>query len=170
MAALGLGASSVAGGLAATSLPTEAAAHASTQLPATTITDDRILPADGASPGPTVTVEANTTAWKLAETHLDEGSRWKEILDLNRGTRLGDGTVFTQGTQTIPPGSTLRLPAGVRPGPAATSHRKQAPAGNYTVKPGDTLWDISEVRLEDPTRTWRSTASPPTSSSPARPS
>ena len=112
-------------------------------------------------PGPTVTIDRDTTVWKLAETHLDDGSRWRELLDVNRGGALSDGATLTQATQTIPAGSTLRLPAGahlVVEAPAADpiggAHRDQEDRqdGSYTVEPNDTLWDIAETKLDDPTR------------------
>lgn len=157
VAALGIGATAVVttGGAAIySSTTTTAPAHAETNA--------SIHPATAAPPGvrhsgpaSMVTTTTNTTAWRLAETHLGDGTHWRQILDLNRGARLHDGTTFSAGTQTIPAGSTLRLPTGAnqhvgRAEPtAATEAQKTAP---YTVAPGDTLWDISEDKLGDPSR------------------
>ena len=145
VAALGIGASTVASASAAVAEPPAVnPQHGTTQLAHHDVT---------ATQGPKVTVDGSTTVWKLAETHLGDGSRWREILDLNRGTTLADGTRFTQATQAIPPGTTLRLPAGVADQvPASTPQNKERPAGTYTVKPGDTLWDISDKTLDDPGR------------------
>lgn len=144
VAALGIGASTVAPAPTAVAEPPAVnPQHGTTQI-AHDVT---------ANQGPKVTVDGTTTVWKLAETHLGDGSRWREILDLNRGTTLADGTRFTQATQAIPPGTTLRLPAGVVDQvPASTPQHKEPPAGTYTVKPGDTLWDISDKTLDDPSR------------------
>ncbi len=145
IAALGIGASTVASGSATVADPPVVnPEHVASQLVGHDATT---------SQGPQVTVDGATTVWRLAETHLGDGARWREILDLNRGTTLADGTRFTQGTQAIPPGSTLRLPAGVVDQmPAATPQHQEPPAGAYTVKAGDTLWDISEKTLDDPAR------------------
>ena len=86
--------------------------------------------------------------WKLAETHLGDGGRWQEILDLNRGAAMSDGIPLTQATQTLPAGSTLRLPAKAAPHP----HTETTPDELYTVAPNDTLWDIADETLDDPTR------------------
>ncbi|MGB3764256.1 MAG: LysM peptidoglycan-binding domain-containing protein [Ornithinimicrobium sp.] len=148
----GIGVSTIGPSLAAT-------ATASPQpetAPTTSHTVERRA-ADQIAPGPTVTIDRDTTVWKLAEVHLDDGSRWRELLALNRGEALSDGTALTQATQTISAGSTLRLPAGAHVNHAPTSQRDQKDHqdrqdGSYTVKPNDTLWDISETKLDDPAR------------------
>jgi nucleoid-associated protein YgaU len=165
VATLGLGASTAAaGGATAYSTATAAPAHAVATVtiaapPATATTKDDV------TVGSRVTTGTNTTAWKLAETHLGDGSRWKEVLHLNRGTRLADGTTFAQGTQTIPAGTTLLLPADAtavretgRAGQgdqAGKNKAKDQPGqvdGTHIVEPGDTLWDISGDELGDPFR------------------
>ncbi|MDE0778239.1 MAG: LysM peptidoglycan-binding domain-containing protein, partial [Nocardioides sp.] len=154
--ALGIGASTVGPSLAATTAATPQPETA----PTTSHTVER-RDATQVTPGPTVTIERDTTVWKLAETHLDDGSRWRELLDLNRGGALSDGATLTQATQTIPAGSTLRLPAGAHlvdeapaedPTGAVHHDQKDRQDGSYTVKPNDTLWDIAETKLDDPTR------------------
>ena len=99
-----------------------------------------------------MTSTTNTTAWKLAETYLGDGQRWKEVLDLNRGTRLTDGTTFTQGTQTIPTGSTLRLPADATVNEEKKQSADAPKPTSRVVVTGDTLWDITEDELGDPFR------------------
>ncbi|MDN5893319.1 MAG: hypothetical protein L0H93_04775 [Nocardioides sp.] len=69
--------------------------------------------------GPSVTLQTDTTAWRVAEIHLGDGARWHEVRDLNHGIQLADGTTFTQGTQTLPAGTTVQLPADARNIPTA---------------------------------------------------
>ena len=153
--ALGIGASTVGPSLAATT----AASPQPETAPTTGHTIERrdVQPGQ-VNAGPAVTIDRATTVWKLAETHLDDGSRWRELLDLNRGGALSDGATLTQATQTIPAGTTLRLPAGAHvddaPADLAVADRDQGDRkeGSYTVKPNDTLWDIAETKLDDPTR------------------
>jgi nucleoid-associated protein YgaU len=157
----GLGASAVAPSLAA---PT-AAPNAGTPEPQTAPTTSHVLESRdvGHAPsGPTVTTDRDTTVWKLAETHLDDGSRWRVLLDLNRGGPLNDGTALTHATQTIPAGSILRLPSGAhladedpkepRIGTAHRDEKVRQDGSSYLVEPNDTLWDIAEAELDDPTR------------------
>ena len=153
--ALGIGASTVCPSLAATT----AAAPQPETAPTTSHTIERrdIQPGQ-VDAGPAVTIDRATTVWKLAETHLDDGSRWRELLDLNRGGALSDGATLTQATQTIPAGTTLRLPAGAHVDDAPTDlavadrDQRDSKEASYTVKPNDTLWDIAETKLDDPIR------------------
>ena len=76
-----------------------------------------------------------------------------------------------QATQTIPPGTTLRLPArrGTK-GPRPPPQHKEAP-GQRHLYCGARRHDLGRFRQDSwmtPRATWRSTAPPPTSSSPAR--
>jgi nucleoid-associated protein YgaU len=152
VAALGLGAGAVtAGGAAVYSTTPAASAHAE-PAPVTSRTPTSASAATTETDSETrVTTSTHTTAWRLAETHLGDGQRWKEVLDLNRGTRLSDGTTFTQGTQTIPTGTTLRLPADA----TVTEEKEPVDAPKpktRVVVTGDTLWDITEDELGDPFR------------------
>ena len=73
--------------------------------------------------GPRVAVEEPSTLWRLAEAHTGDGTRWRDLLDLNRGVRLPDGTTLTSSTQTIPAGTTLTLPRR-RPCPGRRASRE----------------------------------------------
>ncbi|MGW4334918.1 LysM peptidoglycan-binding domain-containing protein [Rhodococcus koreensis] len=82
--------------------------------------------------GPTVRTVRGDTLWGLAQQHLGEGRRYAEILDLNR-TAVPEPGFLAEGL-------TLQLPAS----------QPDVIRGAYTVKQGDTLWDIAERELGDP--------------------
>lgn len=81
----------------------------------------------------THTVERGETLWSIAETHLGDGARYTEILDLNPGVSA----------HWITPGTDLAVP-------------DEAPTQSAThtveVRAGDTLWDIAEDELGDGSR------------------
>ena len=146
---------SIGGGIGASAVgPSLAATTAATPQPESAPTTSHTVGRVSQVPGPSVTVDRDTTVWKLAEVHLDDGSRWRELVDLNRGTALSDGTTLAQGTQTIPAGSTLRLPSGahVEASPASRDNQKDQKdrtESTYTVKANDTLSEIAETKLDD---------------------
>lgn len=136
VAALGIGAGTVASASAASPgahVPDYQGSHAATSQTQPTRED--------AGQRPAVATSEPTTLWKLAETHLGAGSQWRQLLDTNRGITLADGTTLASGTQTIPSGSTIRLPAGAV---AHTDPQKQAQQDDdYIVRPGDNLTEIA---------------------------
>jgi hypothetical protein len=67
------------------------------------------------------------------------------IIDANLGTVMPGGQRFTNPAY-IEVGWTLQLPAGVAP-----PERDDVVATTYVVEPGDTLWDIADEQLGDPT-------------------
>ena len=86
---------------------------------------------DGAAvptPG-TYTVVGGDTLSKIAATFLGNAARYPEIMALNALT-----------STVIRPGMKLKIPGLVRPKPAAA-------VATYTVKAGDTLWDIARAKL-----------------------
>jgi LysM repeat protein len=89
---------------------------------------------------PRVTTVKGDTLWGLAETHLGDGFRWREIADLNQGQKMSGERTFTN-PHNIEPGWQLKLPADAAnlPG-AATQHE-------VVVEPGDTLSGIAEEEL-----------------------
>lgn len=111
VAALGIGAGTVATASAASPGADLAIGHLTSRAP---ISQTVQLPAeaDETKQGRSTTASDPTTLWQLAETHLGAGSKWQQLLKLNRGTTMADGTVLTNGTQTIPAGTTIMLPSG----------------------------------------------------------
>ena len=82
---------------------------------------------------PTCVVHRRDSLWVLAERHLGDGLRWREIYDLNRGLPQPAGRSL-RNPNLILPGWTLRLPADAvgLPAPAA------APAAPTPVSPTPT--------------------------------
>lgn len=107
---------------------------------------------------PTVTVQRHDSYWAIAERTLGDGLRWREILDLNVGRTLADGTTITAGDDTLHAGWVLLLPAdasgdGVAAEPTSASDLTPREAetpdiSTVTVERGDNLWRISGDRLE----------------------
>jgi hypothetical protein len=89
---------------------------------------------------PQVTTVKGDTLWGLAEAHLGDGFRWREIAELNQGQKMSGGRTFTN-PRNIESGWQLRLPTDATnlPG-AATEHE-------VVVEPGDTLSGIAEDEL-----------------------
>ena len=61
------------------------------------------------SPSVWVIVQPGDTLWSLADTHLGDPNRWREIFDLNAGS-LSSGGVLSQ-PNVIHPGWRLKLPS-----------------------------------------------------------
>ena len=80
----------------------------------------------------TYTVKAGDTLWDIAQSQLGNGSRYKEIMTLNGLT-----------SDVIQPGQVLKLPTG---------NDNTGSASTYTVKAGDTLWDIAQSQLGNGSR------------------
>ncbi|MDQ3312467.1 MAG: hypothetical protein M3517_10215, partial [Actinomycetota bacterium] len=113
---------------------------------------------DERSPGlDEVTVGPHETLRSLARDHLGDPDRWREIFDLNVARTQVDGRRLTS-PSAVQSGWQLRLPrdaarAADRNGPA-DRHAEPAfvpavlPPEVVTIEAGDTLWALSEHRLE----------------------
>ncbi|WP_338752172.1 LysM peptidoglycan-binding domain-containing protein [Janibacter alittae] len=135
-------------GMVQAALPTaQAASAAPASVAAPAVTTDASAPTRTASPDehqraqtPPVdtadttshTVRQGESLWSIAQDHLGEGIRYKEIRDLNRDT-LGEDPGF------LDPGTVLKIPVASA---AENAH-------TVTVESGDTLWDIADSELGD---------------------
>lgn len=99
-----------------------------------------------ATPTAVLVVERNDNPWKLAEEHLGDGMRWRDLWELNRGIHQPDGRAWTVPDE-IHEGWHLRLPADAR---------QDAPADTgvlvHVVEDGDTLSGLAARYLGDPDR------------------
>ncbi len=84
-------------------------------------------PAAEASP---YTVKPGDNLWDIARTHLGDGNKWHDIYNINHDA-VGSNP------NLIHPGDQLNLGDGSQ----VTAN------ADYTVKPGDNLWDISKEHL-----------------------
>ena len=84
----------------------------------------------------TYKVKRGDTLWGIAEKYLGSGSRYREIMSLNSLTSV-----------TIHPGLVLNIPDTNTKANEAAKKTK-----TYTVKKGDTLWNIAAKYLKNGSR------------------
>ncbi len=107
------------------------------------------IPQDAA---PVIEVERGDSPWSLAEAHLGDGLRWRELYEINRGLPQPDGRSWTN-PELIVPGWQLRLPSVAHfPTPQSPSDTTEAADVVHVVQRGDTLSSIADQYLGDPTR------------------
>jgi len=95
-------------------------------------------PADSSA----VTVVPGDSLWEIAEDHLGDGHRYREVFDLNAGRPQPDGGALTE-PSLIEPGWTLELPGAATPAaapptatpPASLPPPAEPPAPPTTVAP-----------------------------------
>ncbi len=103
---------------------------------------------------PTITTVRGDTLWQLAQHHLGDGMRWKEIADLNIGRAQPDGGHLGV-DQPIMPNWHLHLPPDATNIPQATGG---APGVEEVIaQPGDSLSELAQAHLGD-ARLWPSVA------------
>ncbi|WP_031023564.1 LysM peptidoglycan-binding domain-containing protein [Streptomyces sp. NRRL S-1314] len=136
----------------ATRLPGQADGQQATGQSST----QQVPPGSGtASATPVHTVQAGESLWSIAEQHLGNGERWRQIATLNEGHTMDGGQVFQSNT-FLQPGWQLRMPAdhAVADGnrtqlTASTAANDEASVHVVTVDEGDTLSKIAEEELGD---------------------
>lgn len=126
--------------------PIATAAAYSSPLPTPTSPDDAELRSPVVTPQLVWHVLEGDSLWGIAETALGDGSRVGEILELNpsiaspRAVRVGVVLI-------LPPGAVVPADRAARP-ETPTVEEQYLPEQTVTIVPGDTLWDLSEERLE----------------------
>ncbi|MBK6671911.1 MAG: LysM peptidoglycan-binding domain-containing protein [Actinobacteria bacterium] len=99
-----------------------------------------------------IEVERGDSPWSLAEAHLGDGLRWRELYEINRGLPQPDGRSWTN-PELIVPGWQLRLPSAAHlPTPQSPIEPTEAADVVHVVQRGDTLSSIADQYLGDPTR------------------
>lgn len=107
------------------------------------------------TPAATITVERHDTYWAIAERHLGDGLRWREVRDLNVGRTMPDGHVIVPGSDLLRPGWVLELPAAANAGQLNLAPSESSPAEaepepprtDVTVDRGDNLWTLAEEQM-----------------------
>lgn len=110
--------------------------------PAPTRTDQDQQPGEAHTMWQTHTVEPGDTLWDIAQSHLGDGTRWREIAELNTGLPQPDGQTLTE-AHWLETGWQLRIPGTERPG----AETAQEQGLEVTVQPGDTLYDLAAEHL-----------------------
>jgi hypothetical protein len=92
---------------------------------------------------PMVEVRGNDSLFRIAERHLGDRARWREILELNLDRVQPDGARLTT-PSSLRSGWTLALPAD-----AAVSGvgSPAAVPPSHVVAPGESYWEIAETQL-----------------------
>lgn len=89
-----------------------------------------------------ITVRRSDTLWSLAEEHLGDGRRYKEIVDLNTG-RIND-------EDWLRPGWRLRVPAQEQNSKPSEARPTVSKAGTiHQIRDGDTLIELARHYLGD---------------------
>jgi DNA-binding SARP family transcriptional activator len=100
-----------------------------------------------------ITVERGDSPWGLAEAHLGDGMRWRELWEFNRARPQPDGGVWANPDDAIRPAWLLAIPGtSVAPGPVSAAgvvvpSATAMPAEDVVVEPGDDFWELAEGQL-----------------------
>lgn len=139
----------------------------SATLPLATHRDNPAVPSWARdAPGGTHRVVAGDNLWDLAEKHLGDPRRWREIYKLNRGHEQANGYTLTDPDE-IHVGWVLALPAREAAPAAAPPHTEGSPSGS----PGTTEPEANETAPAVPSPAPPASATPtPSTPEPSTPS
>jgi nucleoid-associated protein YgaU len=88
------------------------------------------------------TIKAGDNLWNIAKDKLGDATKWTDIYKMN-------SDVLGANPELIRPGTTIQLPGA--PG-ADVASAAGSNVAQYTVQPGDNLWDIAHEQLGDATK------------------
>lgn len=103
--------------------------------------------------GPLITTVRGDSLWQLAQKHLGNGLRWKEIVALNTDRVQHDGQRLNIDNPRLPVGWVLQLPADATNVPTSTADGMT----EVTVRPGNTLSGLAATYTGDAAR-WNTLA------------
>jgi len=106
-----------------------------------TMTDGTQIAQTDSTAAAQYTVQKGDSLWNIAKDQLGGGAKWQEIYKLNEH-------LIGQNPDLIYPGTQLQLPGGA---PEIASNGATTMT-NYTVQPGDNLWNISKDLTGDATK------------------
>jgi len=110
-------------------------------------------PTPPAAGGPLITTVRGDSLWQLAQKHLGNGLRWKEIATLNTDRVQHDGQRLSIDNPTLPVGWVLQLPTDATNVPTSTANGMT----EVTVAAGDTLSGLAATYTGDAAR-WNTLA------------
>lgn len=84
----------------------------------------------------TYTIRSGDCLWNIAKDQLGSAAKWSDIYKMN-------SDILGANPDLIRPGTTIQLPG---------AGAEVANVAQYTVKPGDNLWDIAKNQLGDGTK------------------
>ncbi len=103
--------------------------------------------------GPLITTVRGDSLWQLAQEHLGNGLRWKEIVALNTDRVQHDGQRLNIDNPRLPVGWVLQLPTDATNVPTSTANGMT----EVTAQPGDTLSGLAAAYTGDAAR-WNTLA------------
>ncbi|WP_055483739.1 LysM peptidoglycan-binding domain-containing protein [Sphaerimonospora mesophila] len=118
----------------------------------TSAKEDATAKAEAGQQHKTYRVKPHDTLWEIAKRHLGDPMRYREIVKLNEGRVMTDGTTFTS-EGWIRPGWLIRMPTDATELEPKHPQKPTAPEADdepvHVVRQGDSLWNIAERHLRN---------------------